>query len=124
MNNYIILDSYWYKTPHPKWIPKIQKIGRDRLTLAGSGDFTYASGTPLTWEGTIVFPENSPGGSWGDRANIIASLKKRQGLSFQDHYGSSYTVHALGSFPVDSRTPMWDGASNEYEVTVVLMEEL
>ena len=124
MNNYIILDTFWYKTPHPRWIPKFTKAGRARLTLAGKGDFTYASGAPQEWEGIIIYPENSPGGNWGDRANIETSLKKMQGLAFQDHHGDSYTVHAQGTFPRESRTPMWDGASNEYEIQVTLLEEL
>ena len=51
-------------------------------------------------------------------------MLKTQAVSYTDHQGNAMNVHVLGRIALDSKTAMWDGASNEYEVRVLLTKVL
>jgi len=122
MLNYIVLDGYRYKTMFESWTPKTRKPATERYTLAGSLDMTYGPAAPYEWEGKILAPVTPDGGSYGDIDDLRATLIKRTVLSFTDHHGAAYEVHALGPFTEESRSPMWDAASNEFRVDVRLVK--
>ena len=119
MNNYIILDGKRYVTPAKTWQPATYKSGSLRFTLTGTLDATYGAATILEWVGQIEAPATATT-PWGAIADLRTSLRKRAGVSFTDHYGTSYTVHTLGPFPERSVSPRWDGASNKIYINVVM----
>ena len=121
MNNYMKLDGYKYMTPSKNWRPVPSKPSTVRVNLDASIDVTYGPATVHEWVGDIIAPNAAEGG-WGTKATLDATIAKRAVVSFEDHYGDAYTVHVLGSFDAISRSPMWDGASNEWLVAVVLLK--
>jgi len=122
MNNYILLDGYRYKTIFGSWKTKTSKPATERYTLDGSLDVTYGPASPYEWDGKIIGPVVSDGGSWGTIEQLRVTLAKREALAYQDHYGNAYTVHALGPFEEESRSPMWDAQTNEFLVGVRLVK--
>jgi len=110
MNSYITLDGYRYATAQKTWQPETPKAMTPRLTLAGNLDVTFGPGITKVWTGEIQ-ARVTPKTNYGTPAQLRASLEKIQGLSFTDHYGTSYTVYIQG-FKERSYTPSWDGASN------------
>lgn len=122
MNNYLKLDGYKYMTPARNWRPIPSKPATTRVNLDGSTDVTYGPATINQWVGDIIAPVTAPGGGWGTKALLDVTIAKRQAVAFEDHYGNACNVHVLGSFEAISRSPMWDGASNEFLVAVVLLK--
>lgn len=120
MNSYITFDGYRYKATHQNWSPAAEhKPSTVRPTLLGGLDATYGPVTILEWRGEIEAPivASAP---WGTIANLRTSLRKRAGLSFTDHYGQTYTVHAVGPFGERSLSPKWDSPSNKIYKSVTL----
>lgn len=120
MNNYITLDNKKYHTPATQWKPDIQKPATVRVTILGSVDATYGPASIPGWEGEIeaaVTPETG----FGSISDLRATLSKCEEVVFSDHYGANYYVHVLGPFQQDSKSPMWDGASNKLSMRVKLM---
>jgi hypothetical protein len=120
MNNYVTFDNYKYKTPATEWKPASSKPSMVRQTLSGALDVTYGPGGFYEWDGNIEGPVTADTG-WGTIANLRTSLAKRTAITFIDHYGASYTAHAIGPFSEESKTPMWDGAGNRISVRVKIV---
>ena len=119
MNNYITLDSKQYMTNGKTWHMEDFVPSTERILLSGAHDVTFATATVRVWTGQIEAPVSATG-SWGTIADLRTSLRKRQLLSFTDHYGSSFNVKASGPFKEDSKSVKWDGASNSIFVSVKL----
>ncbi len=124
--SYIILDGYRYKTLAKQWRPYTVRAATARLTLLGSLEATFGTGTLKKWEGIISTPhgESSPGDPDGTLdGNIVTlrlALEKRQVLSFTDHNGIVYDVIAVGPFGEQTIQNVWNAASNKYMVQVQL----
>jgi len=121
MNNYILLDTLKYMTPAKNWTPVPGKPATVRINLDGSTDATYGPGVIFEWRGAIIAPVTPIDVTWGTKADLDVTIAKRQPIAFVDHYGTSCNVHVLGPFAATSRSPKWDGASNEFEVEVTLV---
>jgi hypothetical protein len=93
-----------------------------RRNLDGTLDVTYGPGIFVKWQGMIEASASPPSG-YGSIADLRSSLQERNSLNFVDHYGTSYTVHAVGPFQEESFSPKWDGTSNKIYVGVTLVAE-
>ena len=122
MNNYITLDSKKYKTMHKAWLPITDKPATLRRTLAGSLDVTYGPGVFNEWQGKIEVPVTAATG-YGTIADLRTTVAKLTSVSMTDHYGATYTVHVLGPFTEESRSPMWDGSLNMIYVQVRIVKQ-
>ena len=122
MNAYVTFDGYKYIAVHGKWLPGITKPATYRMTLSGNADVTYGPSAKKVWEGVLGI-DVSPASGFGSIANFRATIEKKAGLSFTDHYGNSYTVHTFGEFRDNSFSPMWDASSNVFHIQVRLVEE-
>ena len=118
MNNYVTFDTLKYRAPHLAFAPIRGKPATERITLSGASDVTYGPGVTLEWTGQIIAPVTPDDTGWGDIDDLRYSLEKREALPFIDHYNVASTVYALGPHGETSFTPMWDGASNEFRVTI------
>ena len=118
MNEYITFDGKRYAAPHPDFGPVRNKPATHRITLSGASDITYGPGTILEWSGQIIAPVTPRTGDWGDIDDLRASLFKREGLALTDHYGGAHIVYAEGPHNEQSISPQWDGASNQFRVSV------
>lgn len=116
-----MLDTYKYMTPADNWRPGPSKPATARVNLNGTMDVTYGPAVINQWTGDIIAPAVAAEG-WGTKALLDVTIAKRSAVAFQDHYGNACTVHVLGTFEAVSRSPMWDGASNEFLVAVVLLK--
>lgn len=87
--------------------------GSDELALNGQSLVTFGPASVMTWQGNIKAPVTPRGEGWGDVDNLRTTLQKLSTLSFTDHYSNTYTVVVRQTQPEQSKTPMWDGASNE-----------
>jgi len=123
MNNYITLDGKKYKTIHKQWTPGSDKPATLRRTLLGSLDVTYGPGTFNDWQGKLEGPVTPIDGSWGSIADLRLTIVKLTSVSMTDHYGVTFTVHILGPFQEESRSPVWDSASNMIYVKVRIVKE-
>lgn len=121
MNNYMKLDGYKYMTPARDWRPVPSKPATTRVNLNGKTDVTYGPATINEWVGAIIAPTVAAGG-WGTKATLDVTIAKREPVAFEDHYGNACDVHVLGTFETISVSPVWDGASNEFKVAVVLLK--
>jgi hypothetical protein len=119
MNSYITLDNKQYSTTQKVWRPRTIKPSGVRLTLLGNLDSTYGAGPLFEFTGEIR-AEVTPKTGYGSPSDLKASLEKKQGLSFTDHLGASYTVH-VRDFEESSLSPLWDGGGNVmfYSTTLV-----
>ena len=123
MNNYIIIGSYQYKTVADAWEPEVVTPRTIRVLQDGTLDATFASITIYQWTGKVIAPVTSTG-SWGDIDDLEASLAYKGSVTYQDHYGTSYSpAYIAKSGPLKSQAPMWDGAGNEVTYEVVIMAE-
>lgn len=123
MNNYVTFDGKKYSTTQRKWEPVRVLPGTDRRTLSGSADVTYGPAPWKEWRGEFRAYTASPPTGWGSIADLRTSLEKRSGVTFIDHFGGSYTVHAHGNFVEQSPSPNWVQADSRIFVTVRLVAE-
>ena len=121
MRNYIVFDGYRYTAAWRAWNPAEGEVpSTGRVMIDGTLDVTYGNATVLRWQGEIRAPVVAEAGEYGTIANLRTSLRKRQLLTFEDHYGTSYTVHSKGPNKERSNSAMWDGDSNIINVVVQL----
>ena len=120
MNNYITFDGKKYKTKHGDWVPKPFRPRTVRVTAGGSLDATFGPSAFNIWQGKIIAPVTPDGAGWGSVSDLRASMLKASSLSMTDHYGTAYTVVVVGGGEEESRSPMWDAASNEFLVNITL----
>jgi hypothetical protein len=124
MNNYVTFDTLKYAAPHGGFGPIRNKPTTERITLSGKSDITFGPGTLIEWTGEILAPVTPRDTGWGDIDDLRDSLEKRTYLPFIDHYNVATTVYALGAHAENSITPVWDGATNEFRVTVRFVVDL
>jgi len=117
MNDYLTIDSYKYRTSHKSWRMSIQPLATSRVLLDGSLDVTHGPTTLYLFAGEIM-AEVSPDTGFGSILNLRATLEKKQAFTLSDHYGTAYTVHAIGPFIERSLSPKWDSATNIIYVQV------
>jgi hypothetical protein len=121
MNAYITLDGKKYKTPQKSWTPTELKPATVRVTLLGAMDATYAPATILVWQGEIEVPFQTSESGFGTISDLETSFRKRQLLSFQDHFAvATYQADVSGQMVKRSNTPKWDGTSNKFFVVVTI----
>jgi hypothetical protein len=123
MNDYITLDGYKYATNAKKWDEVKSKPATERYTLSGVLDITYGAAFPQAWEGEINAPVTARAEGWGTFTTLSATLAKKSGVVFVDHYGSSYTIHCLGELRPRSLFHRWDSVANIFYVFVRLVKE-
>jgi hypothetical protein len=92
-------------------------MANSRILADGSLDVTHGPTTVYLFQGEIA-ADVTPDSGYGSISNLRASLVKKQAFSFTDHYGTTYTVHAIGPFPERALSPKWDSASNIFYVSV------
>ena len=123
MNNYIMLGTKRYRTPADAWEPTTVTPRTVRVLQDGSLDATFANVTIYEWNG-VVEASVTPDTNFGTVAELQTQLATKGSVSFQDHYGTSYSVAYISkSGPLKSRTPMWDGTSNTVSFEVTVMAE-
>lgn len=118
-NAYITLDGKQYATLQKDWEPAYTNERSVRHTTLGVADVTFADGDIDTWEGTIVAKYASPAAGYGTYADLMTSLKKKQKLSFTDHFGTTINVVAIGPFKQRASVPDWSVATFYVKVTLV-----
>ena len=120
MNNYIVLDGKRYKTLADTWTPQSVAPSSAEIMLDGALSTTYGPVSVMRWSGDIIAPVTPDGAAYGSVADLRTSLLKREQLSFSDHYGTAYTVHAELRSGEKSMGPKWDSPSNEIYFDVAL----
>ncbi len=124
--DYIILDSYRYKTIAKQWRPSTARPASPRLTLLGDLEATFGTGSFKKWQGLITAPHGdtaplpADGSQYGNIVSLRATLAKLITLSFTDHYGTPYTVVAQGPFEESALQNIWNASTNKYYVMVQL----
>jgi hypothetical protein len=121
MRNYIILDGKKYKCPWKAWQPEPVVPSSARLILDGSGHVVFGPTDLKIWTGELEAPVTPEDATWGDPDDLRTSLRKRNTLSFTDHFDVTYTVKAQGPFKERSLSPVWDGESNVIFISMSLM---
>jgi hypothetical protein len=122
MNNYVLLDGYKYFAPFKQWEPSPEKPMSYRYTWGSGVEVTYGPAVFKVWKGSLI-ARVTPITDFGSVANIRATLLKTQALSFQDHEGNTFQVHAAYAGPEKSISPRWDGPSNAIFFPVILVAE-
>jgi len=117
MNEFITFDSFKYHTTQKTWRPAILPMANSRILANGELDITHGPTTVYIFQGEIA-TDVTPGTGYGTPANLRTSLEKKQAFTFIDHYGTTYTVHAIGPFPERALSPKWDSPSNTIYFTV------
>jgi len=115
-------DTKWYKTAQKTWKYRPDNPSTARVLQSGDIDITYGNANLKQWEGHIIAPVTSPGGSYGTIATLRTQLDRKVAYTFTDHYGTIYTNAAIqGSFDEDSIQPDWAGSDNEILVKIKVM---
>jgi hypothetical protein len=117
MNAYITFDGLKYRTSHKTWKVAIQPMANSRILADGTLDVTHGPTTAYLFTGELM-ADVTPDTGFGSVVQLRISLAKKQAFTFIDHYGSTYTIHAIGPFPERSLSPKWDSSSNIFYVTI------
>jgi hypothetical protein len=120
INNYITLGGCKYKTSAATWMPKFDRPVQVRRLWNGNRDVTFGPGGMSSWTGDIIAPVTAAG-DYGDIEDLRALYSEDTTQAFTDHYGVSYNVALIGSIGERSKLRMWDAASNEFLVPVILV---
>ena len=123
MNNYITLDSKYYKTPVSSWVPSIIKPMTTRDAWDGSTDTTYGPSVHHEWQG-LIRASVSPATGYGSITDLRTTISKKSSVTFIDHYGVTYSVDLSGPFKEHSFTNVWDASSNSIDISILLTEHL
>ena len=119
--DYIILndgtDTYWYKTSSKTWRARPNNPSTARVLQSGKMEITFGNANVKVWDGDIMAPVTSPGGSWGTIATLRTQLDRKVLFTFTDHYEDTYTECAVqGTFDEESIMPDWSASDNEIKV--------
>ena len=121
MNNYITLDGFRYHTAAENWVPLEDRPQVIRRLLSGSSNVTFGPATFTMWKGTIM-ADVTPQALFGSIEDLRTTYKKRQSLSFADHYGDAFTVVIDRSVDPRSLAPNWEQTDNTFKVNVTLIK--
>jgi len=119
MNAYITLDGSKYTTLHRNWQEGAITPSTSRVLLNSEYDSTFGPSTKITWEGEIKVDVSEAREGWGSISDLKTTCKKKQRVTFVDHYSNSYDAHVRG-YKQRSLSPMWDGSSNVMYYTVMI----
>lgn len=117
--SYITLDGNKYTTEQKSWVPTITNPSTARVTLAGTLDTTWGTKEMYSFQGSIR-ADISPATGYGTPAQLRTSLKKKQQITFADHYEVLYDM-AVQGFEERSHSPGWDAADNAFFFTVQIV---
>lgn len=117
MRNYITVDGLKYVTSSANW--RDGEVNPRTVTrlLSGAGDATFSNSTYMAWKGEIECPVTPRSAGWGTLTTLQASFRKKTVLSFEDHYGTAYTVTLGPMLDKRSLLPIWDDPNNKFFVT-------
>ena len=73
------------------------------------------------WRGTLNAAV-TPDAGYGSIEDLRTTYAKLASLSFTDHYGVTFGVILDRSVNENSLTPVWDAASNKFQVELVVMK--
>ncbi len=121
-NDYITLDGKKYATVAKSWQPSTPKPVTARQLANGDLDVTYGAKVLHVWEGEIIAKVTEGRAGYGSSSDVETSLNKLSGITFVDHYGTSYTVHCQ-QWKSRSQTNMWNDAGNKFYFMVRLIAE-
>ena len=119
MAAYIEIDGLRYVTPSKAWEPSETKPSTLRVTLSGALDVTYGPAILLEWRGEVEAPVTAIT-LYGTITDLITSLRKKQLLTFKDHYGTSYSADISGQMVRRSHSAGWSASSNIWFVSVTI----
>ena len=119
--DYIVLDGLKYRTLAKQWKPQVNKPATARVTLQGEIEATFGVTNILKWQGIIVAPVTAPAVDFGTVDTLRTSLKKREIVSFSDHYGTEYQVVVTGPFDEQYIQNVWNAVTNKVMITVEIM---
>lgn len=119
MNDYISIDSKKYTTLHRNWEESALTPSTSRILLNGGYDSSFGPSTKIVWNGEIRIDASEARAGWGVIADFKTVCKKKDRVTFIDHYGNSYDAHLKG-YKQRSLSPMWDGASNVMYYVVMI----
>jgi len=112
-------DTKWYKTSSKTWKYRPDNPSTARVLQNGDIDITYGNANLKQWDGQIIAPYTSPGGSWGTISTLRTQLDRKVAYDFTDHYGQTYYDCAIqGSFDEDSIMPDWEADDNEILIRI------
>ena len=120
INNYITLDGCRYKTSAVTWAPKFERAVQIKRLFSGNKDVSFGPSGMTTWEGDVIAPV-TPAANYGSIDELRALYSENTTQVFIDHYGNSYNVVLYGTIAEKSRLRVWDAASNQFLVPVVLV---
>jgi hypothetical protein len=124
MSDYIVINTYRFRTPQKAWEPSGEVPALIRTTLKGDLDVTYGPRRLKIWDGEIVAPvtpDANPGDgtTWGSIANLRNLLDLRVPITFRDHLGTVYATAALLGIGRERHLlPDWTNAADKVYVTV------
>ena len=121
MNDYIELDGKRYRTGHPDWEPIEDRPMTVKRLLSGATNITFGPATFTSWAG-IIHADVSASAPFGTIDDLRVTSRKREVLSFTDHYGVSASVVIDRRVGGRSLSPMWDAADNVWRMNITLLK--
>jgi hypothetical protein len=121
MNDYIILDGYKYHTAAESWEPNEERPMVIRRLMSGSSNVTFGPATFTGWRGTVLV-DVTPAAGFGSIDNMRTTYRKRQVLSFTDHYGTVCNVVIDRGVGEKSISPMWTAVDNVFRINLSLVK--
>ena len=121
MNDYIILDGKRYRTAAESWEPNEERPMVVRRLMSGASNVTFGPATFAGWRG-IILVDVTPQASFGTIDDMRATYRKRQALTFTDHYGNSHSVVIDRAVGEKSISPMWTAVDNTFRINTSLIK--
>jgi hypothetical protein len=121
MNDYIILDGKRYRTAADSWEPTEERPMVVRRLMSGGSSVTFGPATFRGWRGVVMVDVGAQD-PFGTIDEFRATYRKRQALSFTDHYGASHSVVIDRAVGEKSISPMWTATDNTFRVNLALLK--
>ena len=121
MNDYIILDDKKYRTAAESWEPNEERPMTIRRLMSGGTNVTFGPATFTGWRG-IVLVDVTQSAGYGSVDDMRTTYRKRQALSFTDHYGTACSVVIDRGVGEKSISPMWTAVDNVFRVNLSLVK--
>jgi hypothetical protein len=121
MNDYITLDGKRYRTAAESWEPNEERPLIIRRLMSGNTNVTFGPATFTGWRG-VVCVDVTPAANFGSVDDLRATYRKRQSLSFTDHYGTNYTVVIDRAVNEKSLSPVWTAVDNVFRLNMSLVK--
>lgn len=121
MNNYIILDGKRYRTAAESWEPNEERPLIVRRLMSGGSNVTFGPATFTGWRGVVVV-DVSAVAPFGTPTEFRTTYRKRDVLSFTDHFGNVSSVVIDRSVVEKSVSPMHDAPDNTMRFNLALIK--